>query len=154
MKLNVGTEDYVNVDGALVEKDALGVAEALAAYDENIFIFCLDPNVAGINDAPFIISELCPDGQYRRIFECWQLDKSVVDRVMQADTSKYDVLTQMDKINDRVRRNAQQRYEEIMLENKEMAVSVLKSPKSTYTVPNSQGGISKIHYNKPAERIK
>lgn len=153
MKLDVGTEEYINVDGALVEKDALGVAEALAAYDPNIYIFCLDPNVAGINDAPFIVAELCEDGQYRRIFECWHLDKSVVDRVMAADTSKYDILTEMDKINDRVRRNAKQRYEEIMLENKEMAMAVLKTPKSTYTVPNAYGGISKIHYNKPAERI-
>lgn len=153
MKLDVGSE-YVNVDGALVEKDALGVAEALAAYDPNIYIFCLDPNVAGINDAPFIISELCPDGQFRRIFECWRLDKSVVDRVMQADTSKYDILTEMDKINAKAKLNNQKRYEEIMLENQEQAMAVLKSPKSSYTVPNAHGGISKIHYNKPAERIK
>ena len=152
MQLNVGS-DYINVDGAMVEKDALGVAEALAAYDPNLYVFCLDPDVAGINDAPFIVSELCEDGQYRRIFECWELNKSVVDRVMMADSTKLDVLTEVDKINDRVRRNIKSRYEETMLENQDQAISVLKSPKSSYTVPNSQGGISKIHYNKPAERI-
>ena len=152
MQLNVGS-DYINVDGAMVEKDALGVAEALAAYDPNLYVFCLDPDVAGINDAPFIVSELCEDGQYRRIFECWELNKSVVDRAMMADSTKLDVLTEMEKINARVKLGIKQRYEESMLENQEQAIAVLKSPKSSYTVPNSQGGISKIFYNKPAERI-
>jgi hypothetical protein len=154
MRLDVGTEDYVNVEGALVEKDALLIAERLAEYDPNLYVICLDPNhVDAINDAPFIIAEQCEDGKMRRIFECWELNNSVLDRVMQADTSKYDVLTDMDKINAKFHSDNKQRYEEIMLENAEQAKAVLRSTKSSYTLPNAHGGISKIHYNRPAERI-
>ena len=152
MQLNTGQE-YINVEGNLVEKDSLQIAERLAEYDPNLYIICLEPTEAGINDAPFIIAELCEDGEMRRVFEAWELNASILDRVMQADTSKYDVLSEMDKINDKIRRNNTQRYEEIMLENKEQATAVLKSRKSTYTLPNAHGGISKIHYDRPAERI-
>jgi hypothetical protein len=141
------------VEGNLVEKDALAIAERLAEYDPNLYVICLDPEEAGINDAPFIIAEMCEDGQLRRIFEAWKLDNQVLDRVMAADTSKYDMLTQIDKINARAKKNAQQRYEEMMLENHDIAFHVMKNKKSSYTIPNSEGGISKIYDDRPAERL-
>lgn len=151
--MQTGTEEYVNVEGNLVEKDALAIAERLADYDPNLYIICVDPNVADFTEAPFMVAELCPDGQMRKIMEVWELNNSVIERVMQADTSKYDVLTEMDKINAKIKLNNQQRYEEVMLENKEMATSIIQSPKTSYTFPNSHGGISKVFYNKPVERI-
>ena len=59
--LDVGSE-YINVDGNLVEADALRVAEAVRDYDENLCIICIDPNTSDINDAPFIVAQRCPDG--------------------------------------------------------------------------------------------
>ena len=152
--LNVGGDQYVNVDGAMVEKDALLIAERLAEYDPNLYVICIDPEVSEINDAPFIIAEMCPDGNMRRIFECWELNQSVIDRVMASDTSKYDILRDMDKINARVKADAQNRYKEAALENLDISKHILASPKSSYTAPNANGETTRFHYDRPARTVE
>jgi hypothetical protein len=153
-QLNVGGDQFVNVDGAMVEKDALLIAERLAEYDPNLHVICLDPMKAEINDAPFIIAELCADGQMRRIFECWELNNSVLDRIMAADTSKFDILSDMDKINERAKKNMKTRYEEQHLENLDISKHILESKKSSYTAPNSRGETTRFHYDRPARSVE
>lgn len=149
--LNVGGEEFINVDGAMVEKDALHIAERIAEYDPNLYVICIPPEEAGINDAPFIIAEACPDGQLRRVFEAWTLDASVLERIQAADTSKYDILSDIDKINDRIKRKAQQRYEEKRLEIQDIGTHVIKTKKSKYTIKKDDGSMLTIFDDRPAE---
>ena len=150
--LDVGSE-YINVDGHVVERDALLVAEAINNYDPSLKVICLDPNTAGINDAPFIIAQQCPDGVLRRIFEVWHLDSSVLARIEAADTTKHDVQARIDWVNAEVRGEAKKRYEERMDMNREIALSVLKTKKSKFTYKDKDTGeLVTIHENKPSER--
>jgi len=150
--LDVG-DQYINVDGHMVERDALLVAEAINDYDPSLRVICLDPNTAGINDAPFIIAQMCPDGVLRRIFEVWQLDNSVLARIEAADTTRHDVQAKIDWINAEARKASKKRYEEKMAINKDIALSVLKTKKSSFTYKDKETGeLVTIHDNKPSER--
>lgn len=150
--LDVGNQ-YINVEGHMVERDALLVAEAINEYDPSLKVICLPPEKAGINDAPFIIAQECPDGVLRRIFEVWQLDHSVLARIEAADTTRHDVQSKIDWINAEVRKDAKKRYEENRLIKKEIGTSVIASKKSkfSYKDPNT-GELVTIHANKPSER--
>jgi len=150
--LDVG-DRYINVEGQLVERDALMVAEAINNYDPSLRVICLDPLKAGINDAPFIIAQVCPDGVLRRIFETWQLDSSVLARIEAADTTKHDVQARIDWVNAEVRGASEKRYKEKMDMNREIALSVLKTKKSKFTYKDRDTGeLVTIHENKPSER--
>ncbi len=150
--LNVGGGEYINVDGNMVEKDALHIAERLAEYDPAIHVICIPPELAGINEAPFIIAELCPDGEMRRIFECWELNASVIERVQFADSHHYDVQSKIDYANSKVYRQQQQRYEERRLETIDISKHVLKTKQSKFTFRNEDGTKTTIFDDRPAER--
>ena len=150
--LDVGNQ-YVNVDGHIVERDALLVAEAINEYDPKLKVICLPPEKAGINDAPFIIAHEGPDGVLRRIFEVWHLDNSVLARIEAADTTRHDVQAKIDWINAETRKESRRRYEEKRLINHEIGTSVLKSRKSRFSYKDpTTNELVTIHANKPSER--
>ena len=82
-----GTGAHVMVDGMIVERDALRVAEAIRDYDENLVVLCLQ-QAEGLSDEPFVVAERGPDGVLRPIFRCWQLDDNVLQRIYLADNKK------------------------------------------------------------------
>lgn len=150
--LDVGSE-YINVDGQMVEKDALRVAEALRDYDENLSIICIDPNVADINDAPFIIAQKCPDGVLRRVFECWELNNTVLERIEASDTTRNDIQSYIEYKNAESRKESRMRYQEKRWEIKDIGASLLKNKKSSFTYSDPTTGEKvTIHENKPSER--
>lgn len=150
--LDVGSE-YVNVDGHIVERDALLVAEAINEYDPTLKVICLPPEKAGINDAPFIIAQECPDGVLRRIFEVWHLDNSVLARIEAADTTRHDVQARIDWINAEVNRASKKRYEEKNIEKRLIGASILKTNKSKFTYKDpSTSELVTIYPDRPSER--
>ena len=150
--LDVGSE-YINVDGHMVERDALLVAESISEYDPTLKVICLPPEKADINDAPFIIAQECPDGVLRRIFEVWQLDNSVLARIEAADTTKHDVQGKIDWINAEVRKSAKKRYEEKTSENRLIGASILKSNKSKFSYKDATTNeLVTIYPDRPSER--
>ncbi len=152
--LSTGAE-YINVDGNIVEKDALLVAEAINDYDPNLFVICVDPHIANINDAPFIIAEKGPDGVMRRIFEVWELNNSVLQRIEAADTTRHDVQSKIDYVNSQVRGQWKKRYEERKDVWKDIFVTGLKHSKSSFTYRNPDTGeFTTIHEHKPMEKGK
>lgn len=150
--LDVGSE-YVNVDGHIVEKDALLIVEAIKEYDPNLEVICIDPHKADINDAPFIIAQHCPDGVLRRIFECWKLDQSVLARIEAADTTRHDVQAKMDWINSEAKKEAKKRYKEKTAEFVDIGSVLLKHRKSSFTYKDPKtGDMVTIHEDRPSER--
>lgn len=146
-------EEYVNVDGQLVEKDALLVAEAINEYDPSLRVLCVDPVKAGFNDAPFIIAQQCPDGVLRRIFECWKLDNSVLARIESADTTRHDVQARIDWINAEATKASKKRYEEKKELRRDIGAAILKSKKSSFSYRDPETNeMVTIHDSKPSER--
>ncbi len=153
MKLNTG-QDLIDVDGNIVERDALKVVEELKRIDPNIEVVCLDPNRANINDAPFIICEICPDGQMRRIFEAWKLDKSVIDRVRAADMHRgINLLNEIDAVNSIMQQQNQRRFRDEMEDRKELVTSIAASNKSSFSyIDKKTGDKVTIYPDRPAKR--
>ena len=53
-----GNGQFLVVDGQVVERDALRIAEAISDYDPNLTLLCLNPERAeGISDEPFVVAE-------------------------------------------------------------------------------------------------
>lgn len=149
-----GTGEYVVVDGMIVEKDALRVAEAIKDYDPNLEILCVDPNHAeGISEEPFVIAEKCSDGILRPIFRCWELNDFVLTRIRMSDSQNritpIDTIEQWEK---EVKKANKRRYEEFRAEAKDI-VAHIAGMKSKYTVRDSNTGeLITFYDDRPAER--
>lgn len=151
MKLNTGPQ-LVDVDGMLVDADCLRIAEAVKAYDENLEILCT-VNAADISDAPYVLAELCRDGQYRKIMDVWELDDRVLEAVEAADSQRHDLIAVINGRNERVKKDRERRYKDLSQETHEIAVSVLRTQKSRYTAPDPRTGESITFYDdRPAVR--
>lgn len=150
--LDVG-EKYVNVDGNLVEADALRIAEAVRDYDENLCIICVDPNTSDINDAPFIVAQRCPDGVLRRVFECWELNDTVLQRIEAADTTRHDIQAYIEYKNAEARKESRMKYQEKRLELIDIGVSMIKNKKSSFSYkdPNTNEHVT-IYEDRPSVR--
>lgn len=138
--LNTG-KDLVDIGPYKVERDVLEIIQRLYDYDPNVEVVMLDPSRAEFMDAPYMLVENCKDGFQRKIFEVWELNETVLERLYKCDLSRRNVLEEMDKYNAQVRRDAQRRYEEEREEMKDVLKHILKSPKGQYSFPNANGEI-------------
>lgn len=148
-----GDGQFVVVDGQIVEKDALRIAEKLQEYDENLEILCIDPMQSDINDAPFVICERRPDGSLNRIFEAWQLDDTIVERIVLADRHKFDPNARMDSIAAMTKKLKEDRYKDRQAELADILASAVKNRTSVFKVRNHEGDLVKIHEDKPVEKV-
>ena len=128
--------------GVYVESDVLGIVERIQEYDPNLRIQVLDPSSRDdVGDAPYRLVERCPDGIDRVVFGIWDLDARVLERLYAADTRKHDILGRIDQNNSAQREKEKRRYKEDVLgEAKDQAVSILKSPRGSYTLPGIEDG--------------
>jgi hypothetical protein len=120
-------------DGSYVESDVLNIVEKIRAYDSNLRVKYCDPALAELNDAPYKIVELCPDGIERIIFYVWKLDETVLERIYAADNAHNNVLVNLDNVNLIAKKAQERRYEEVRLEDQDIITSYLKSPKGRYS---------------------
>lgn len=154
MNYNTGTGQYINVDGMLVEEDALKVAEALAEYDPNLFILCVQPGREdSISEAPFVIAEKDKDGNLRPVFTAWKLDHTIVDRVKLADTQRINVFDNLVEMERKARLEIDRRYEEERAERKDIVEHIAKI-KSKYSVRDPQTNeLITFYDDRPATRV-
>lgn len=122
--------------GVLVEEDVLGIVERIRQYDSNLTVQYCDPNKVEFSDAPYRIMETCPDGFRRVVMEVWKLDARVLERLYAADTHINNVLSDLDKANQKAKGQDQRRYRDEVAAISDMVKGVLKSPKDTYTATN------------------
>ena len=149
MILNTGPE-FVEIDGMLVEADALRIAEKVKAYDENLEILCVDPALAEFSDAPYILVEKCTDGQYRKISDFWELDERVMETVEASDQNRHDLVAVINGRNVAIRKEKERRYRDMMEEKKDI-VAHIAGMKSQYSVRDGDDIVT-FYDDRPAER--
>lgn len=117
--------------GVYVERDTLRIAEKIQEYDPNLRLkYCAENQ--RLTDAPFKLVEICPDGIERVIFDIWELDERVLERLYNADTKKFDINNMLDTANLKAKEAQERRYKDIQGEAHEIADSIFKSSKDTY----------------------
>ncbi len=138
-------------DGSLVEEDALRIAQKIAEYDDNLRLkYCA--READLTDAPYKLVEICKDGAERIVFDVWELDDRVIERLYAADTRHRDIEAILNKENAEAKRDENRRYQEKQDEALEIAQSVYKSSKDTYKMTDPHTGKKmKIHSHRPVE---
>lgn len=150
---DTGTGKHVLVDGAIVERDALHIAERLQEYDPNLRVMCLDPLASGLNDAPFVICGVRPDtGAMYKIFECWKLDQSVLDRIESADQHRHDAISKVESMESVQKKLASDRYNEKRFEMADLVASAVKNRTSSFVYKDEHGEKVTIHEDKPVGR--
>jgi hypothetical protein len=151
--LQAGTQGLLNLDGYLVDKHFHDFMVRLRNYDENLTVAALDGQMAELYDAPFVILELCADGNLRAVFECWELNDSVFERLSLADTKRVDVLGHIDKITAQMEAAEDRRYRDKMEENKALVEAVVRNQKSRYTFKDNETGEKvTIYEDRPSKR--
>lgn len=126
-------------EGVLVEADVLRIVEKIRQYDDNLIVKYADPEKCDYRDAPYAIFELCPDGMERLVFSVWELDDRVIERLYAADTSRHNIQAQIDHTNAIARKAEYQRFQEKRLEEKDLVVTYLKSPKGRWKFKGKSG---------------
>lgn len=151
--IDAGDGTYVVVDGNIVERDALNIAERINEYDDSLELVCLDPALAGINDAPFLVLEKLPNGTRTVAFEAWSLDDRLLERIYNADQRRTDCLATLEGMIKKKRDINEKRYQETKDERKEKMLATLVNPKSTYSLPNREGDIVTIDETSPIIKV-
>lgn len=148
-----GTGNHVVLDGQVVERDALRIAETIRDYDPNLVLLCLDPERAeGISDEPFVIAERGKDGILRPVLRAWVLNDQILERLYNCDTHRHNVYNALVSSEERQRKVVQDRYQEKREEIKDV-VAHIATMKSRYTVKDSQtGDLLTFFDDRPAER--
>lgn len=125
-------------DGSYVEHDVLNIVDKIRAYDENL-VLKYTPNPS-ISDPPYKLFEKCRDGIERKVFDIWELDERVIERLYAADNARNNVLQDLDGHNLTVQQINERRYKEEMEEAADMLTSMLKSPKGRYSMRDQKTG--------------
>ena len=148
-----GTGSHVLVDGMIVERDALRIAEAVRDYDENLVVLCVDPShVSGISEEPFIIAERDSSGVFHPVLRCWTLDDTVLERLYLADQQKFNGFDTLVRLEQKQKQDTKSRYQEIREENKDI-VQHIAGMRSRYSVRDSNtGDLITFFDDRPAER--
>jgi hypothetical protein len=124
-------------NGVTVTDDVYSIAKKVQDYDHNLRLKGnLNPEYY---DAPYAIFETCLDGIERMVFEVWELDQRVLDRIYAADQAKNSVLLDLEGRNLLAKQNLNKRYEEKRLEAKDIIVTMLKSPKGRWKWKSDEG---------------
>lgn len=120
-------------DGMYVERDVLGIVQKVQEYDSRLNIkIAVDP---GPGDPPYKLVETCRDGLERVVFDIWELNDRVIERLHAADNARGSVLETVDGKNINLKREMNQRYRERVDEAHDIVKTFMKSrTKSKWTV--------------------
>lgn len=153
--IDPGFGEFVMVDGNIVERQMLYLVEKIKDYDPNIEVVCLDPDRADNPfEEPFLICERVGD-QLLKIFGVWELNDSVLERIFQADSKRFDVEAEITKHNQKIRDEQTRRYQEIREQKKDIVASAIEAfekEKSSYSFTREEDGATVTLYDdRPAE---
>ena len=153
MYLDTGSK-YVVIDGAIVETDALRIAEKIHQYDRNLNLICLSPDELSLTSAPFMVVCRKPDGSYYKVLESWTLDDRIIERLYASDQRKSNVMDTILNMEERQRKLAQDRYQERIGDGLDMGIAALKSEKSTFSFKNEEGDHVEMRDSSPLQVVK
>ena len=147
-----GTGSHVIVDGMIVERDALRVAEAIKDYDPNLEVLCTT-DAEDISEEPFVVAEKGKDGILRPVLRAWELNDLVLERIKLADNQRFSTLKTVEESEAAFKRVNAQRYQEWREEAKDV-VKHIAGMKSRYSVRDSNTGeLITFYDDRPAERF-
>ncbi len=150
-----GNGKFLVIDGAIVERDALRIVEKLQEYDDRLYVLCLDPDRAEINDAPFIVVREKDNGSSERVLEAWELDDKIIERVWAADCSKHDILDKLVKMEQAKKNELDKKHAEEMGSATELLVSAVKNPRSSFSFKDkATDDLVKVHDYEGVSRNK
>lgn len=122
-------------DGMYVERDVLGVVSMIAEYDPNLKVKVLAGDGGDVAQPPYRLVEVCRDGLERIVFDIWELDQRVLERIKAADNARSNVLARVEKQNESAHDLLNRRYREQMDEAHDIVKTFLKSrDKTKWTV--------------------
>lgn len=147
-----GTGDHVVIDGLIVERDALSIVERIKEYDEDLEVVCLDPVMAGPNDAPFILLWKRPTGEYVRVFEFWELNETIIQRIYASDQRRFDALDRTIKMEEYQKKQREDRYKDKVAETADLLAYAMKNRTSSYTFKNHEDELVKVKDDAPVEK--
>ncbi len=125
------------MQGQLVERDALHIAEQVAEYDPDLFVQFLSECDA-LDQPPFRVVEHCRDGVDRVVLTAWELDGRYLQRIHMADNAAHDIDKYLTDANTKAKAAQKAAAKEDMAEAYDVAQTILKSPKQSYTVKDEK----------------
>ena len=141
MQFNPGDGNYINIDGNLVEKDSLRIAEKIQDYDPDLQLICADPHDLRISfaTAPFMVIRRRENGTYERVLEAWELDDRILERIWAADGTKNNQLDQLVAMEHRKKADKDYADKQKMNANHELFAAAMATPKSSFSYRNEKG---------------
>ncbi len=133
---------HVIVDGQIVEKDALRIAEKIRDMDDRLLLLCFDvDNASDIATAPFKVVREKDDGTYVHVMEAWQLDDRLIERLYLADSQRgHDLEALISKMTKDVKKKEQDAIAENVGPKKEMAAAALRNKNSSFSFKKEETG--------------
>lgn len=124
-------------DGSIAEipGDMFGIVEEIAFRWPNLKVQFLNPQRANIEDAPYRVVEMTPNGP-RTVCDVWELDRRLIDRLHLMDSAKIDVLGALEAHNAKAKANETAKRDEYLGQGSDLI-------KSTVT----QFGKGKLEFN-------
>lgn len=144
-----GTGDYVVIDGMIVERKASDIVQKIQEYDPDLEVFYCDPDKAEFNDAPYVLCWRDEKGVLKKVFEFWELDDRVIERIYNADRNRFDAFAKMTQIEEQLKKAKEDRYQEVRQTNVELFKDILRSPQSSYSFKNKEGDLVRINERGP-----
>lgn len=135
----MGEQGYTIVQGVAVENDALRIAEKITEYNPRLKLQYLAENAA-LGDPPFQIVETGLDGREHIVMYAWELDDRLLHRLYMADTFSRDVLKELDKHNDRVKKHVKDEIADARVDAHEKLHAAMNSHKDTYSIKDEYTG--------------
>lgn len=124
---------FIVMNGALIEKDVLGIAAEVNRRWPNLRVQYLDPNAGyGIPEAPYQIIETCKDGVDRPVFQVWELNGEVLTKLEAINTHQVDLDAVIERSNRQAKRAQERAAADERMDSHEKAAAVIRSPKDTY----------------------
>ena len=153
MKFNPGTNRLIDVDGFLVEEDALRVAEKIKEYDPDLEILCLKPEMAGAGEEPFQICHKDSSGVLRKIFGCWELNDMVLERIRLSDGHRVNTIDVLNNMEAQIKKDRDSRYRDLLDEKKDLVDHIAANRRNVYTFRDEvTGDLVKVYDDRPSER--
>lgn len=143
------------VGGYVCDGDVYDIVTRVQEYDPALRIQYLAGRGEPGNP-PYRLVERCRDGIERIVFDIWELDARVLERIWAADNQRHDILAELDSNNSNVRAAMQKRFQdEEMAAALDLSHHVLGTSKGRYTIPGPlDGTVVKMHDDRPAQIIE
>lgn len=129
---DLGVDVYVPVDGQFVSQEHLHIAEILNDYEPTLSLAWIPSDKRAPGEQPFAVVHRPLGGPEYVVFYADQCDHRILQRVFSMDSSKTNVLSNLESNNAALELIKQKKQMEDMEEANALRESILTSPQSKY----------------------